>query len=110
MASAVRSAAREEGVELEDAELAERGSLHLGDQRRQVQVRPCRPRVLDQVGEQDVLAAGERVGLRCPTIRPSKPADEALDLVASVSASSAQSGARGASRQVDGTPAVDPGV
>ena len=54
---------REELVDLEDAELAERRRLDLADQRAEVEIAPGAPRVLDEVREQHVLAARERVGL-----------------------------------------------
>ena len=63
IANFVRSAGREELLELEHAELADRRLLDLADQRRQVEGDALRPRRLDQVGEQDVLLARQRVGL-----------------------------------------------
>jgi hypothetical protein len=54
---------REERVHLEDSELAERRRLDLSDQGPDVEALARAPRVLDQVGEQHVLAARERVGL-----------------------------------------------
>ena len=54
---------REELVDLEDAELADRRRLDLADQGPEVEVAAGAPRVLDQVREQHVLAARERVGL-----------------------------------------------
>ena len=61
-ASSVRSFGREEGVDLEDAELAERRGLDLADQRAEIEVAAGTPGVLDQVREEHVLAARERVG------------------------------------------------
>ena len=71
---------REELVELEDAELAERGRLDLGDERPEVEVSSGAPRVLDEVREQHVLAARERVGLDAD--EPEEARHRALDLVA----------------------------
>ena len=54
---------REERVHLEDAELADRRRLDLAEQGAEVEALARAPRMLDQVGEQHVLAARERVGL-----------------------------------------------
>src|SRR4029079_7599985 len=53
----------EELVDLEDAELADRRCLYLPDQCAEVEIAAGAPCVLDQVREQHVLTAGERVGL-----------------------------------------------
>ena len=70
----------EELVELEHAELADRRLLDHADERRQVERGARRPRVLDQVGEQDVLAARQRVGVDADEAE--QPRGVALDLVA----------------------------
>ena len=71
---------REERVDLEDAELAERGSLDLADQGAEVEVAPGPPGVLDQVREQHVLAARQRIG--GDPDEPEQARHRALDLVA----------------------------
>ena len=71
---------REELVELEHAELADRRLLDHADERRQVEAAPAGPRVVDEVGQQDVLAARQRVGVDADEAE--QPGDEALDLVA----------------------------
>ena len=71
---------REELVELEHAELADRRLLDHPDERRQVERRAGRPRVLDEVGQQDVLAAGQRVGVDADEAE--QAGHVALDLVA----------------------------
>ena len=71
---------REELVELEDAELAERGRLDLADQGSQVEIAPGAPGVLDEVREQDVLPARERVGLDADEREEAR--HRSLDLVA----------------------------
>ena len=71
---------REELIELEDAELAERGRLDLGDERPEVEVAAGAPRVLDEVREQDVLAACKRV--RLDAYESEEARHRALDLVA----------------------------
>ena len=53
---------REEGVDLEDAELSEWWGLDLADERAEIEVAPGTPCVLQQVREEDVLTARERVG------------------------------------------------
>ena len=71
---------REELVELEHAELADRRGLHPADERRQVGAEALAPRVVDQVGQQDVLAARQRVGVDADEAE--QAADEPVDLVA----------------------------
>ena len=71
---------REELVDLEDAQLAERRRLDLADQRAEVEVAARAPRVLDEVREQDVLAARERV--RGDPDEREQARHGALDLVA----------------------------
>jgi len=70
----------EERVDLEHAELAERGRLDLADQRAEVEVAAGPPGVLDQVREEDVLRL-ESGSAATPT-RPSRLVTVALDLVA----------------------------
>ena len=60
-------------------ELAHRRGLDLADQRREVEVAPCPPGVLDQVREQHVLPARERVGLDAD--QPEQARHDTLDLV-----------------------------
>ncbi len=71
---------REELVDLEDAQLADRRRLDLADQRAEVEVPARTPGVLDQVREEDVLATRERVG-GDPDERE-EAGHRALDLVA----------------------------
>ena len=71
---------RQESVDLEDAELAQRRLLDLPDQRAEVEVGAGAPVVLEQVGEEDVLAAAERVGLDSDQAEQAR--DRPLDLVA----------------------------
>ena len=54
---------RHERIDVEDTELPHRRRLDLADQRRQVEIPPGAPVVLDQVRDQHVLAAPERVGV-----------------------------------------------
>jgi hypothetical protein len=54
---------RIEGVELVHPELAEGRVLHLADEARKVDARPGGPGMVDEVGEQDVLLARQRVGV-----------------------------------------------
>ena len=53
----------EEGVDVEHAEFADRGAVDLRQQRLEVEVLAGCPGPLDQVGDQDVLAARQRVGV-----------------------------------------------
>ena len=71
---------REELVEVEHAELAQRRGLDQADQRGQVEAGAAAPGVVDQVGQQDVLAAGQRVGVDADEAE--QATDEAVDLVA----------------------------
>ena len=71
---------REELVELEHAELADRRLLDHADERRQVEAAAGRPLVEDEVRQQDVLAARQRIGLDAD--QAEQAGDEALDLVA----------------------------
>ena len=71
---------REELVDLEDTELPDRRRLDLGDQRAEVEVASGTPGVLDQVGEQHVLAAREWVGVDPDELQEAR--HRALDLVA----------------------------
>ena len=71
---------REELVRLEHTQLADRRVHHHADQRRQVQVAAGFPLVVDEVAEEDVLPAGQRVGVDAD--QAEQAADEALDLVA----------------------------
>ncbi len=70
----------QEGVDLEDAELAQRRLLDLPDQGAEVEVGAGAPVVLEQVREEDVLAAAERVGLDPDQAEQAR--NGALDLVA----------------------------
>ena len=70
---------REEVVDLEHAQLADLWRDDLADQARQVEVPTLGPGVVDEVGQQDVLAAGERVGRDAD--QPEEAGHEALDLV-----------------------------
>ena len=101
---------REEGVDLEDAELAERRRLHLADQRPEVEALPGAPGVLDQVREQHVLAARERVG--CDADEPEQARHRALDLVPQRLRLGVPRELRRGSEPItfSGTPADEPGV
>ena len=70
---------REELVELEHAQLLQRWLLDLADERRQVERLLVGPGVLDEVGQQDVLAARQRVGGDADEAE--QAGHEALDLV-----------------------------
>ena len=52
-----------EGLELEDADALDRRLLDLVDQAREVEVAPFAPGALDEVREQDVLTALDRIGV-----------------------------------------------
>ena len=71
---------RQERVDLEDAELAQRRLLDLSDQRAEIEVGSGPPVVLEQVRQEDVLAAAERVGLDPDQAEQAR--DRAFDLVA----------------------------
>ena len=71
---------RQERVDLEDAELAQRRLLDLPDQGAEIEIGAGAPVVLEQVREEDVLAAAERVGL--DPDQAEQAGDGALDLVA----------------------------
>ena len=79
-ASAMRSFGGKNVSTSKHAELAHRRGLDLADQRREVEVAPCPPGVLDQVREQHELPARERVGLDAD--QPEQARHGALDLVA----------------------------
>jgi hypothetical protein len=53
---------RVELIELEHPELTDRWLLHQADQRGEIQGATVAPRVIDEVGEQDVLPARQRIG------------------------------------------------
>ncbi len=57
---------REEGVQVEHAELAQRRLQHLADERREVEAASLAPRRLDEVGQEDELAARPEDRRRCP--------------------------------------------
>ena len=99
---------REERVDLEDAELAERRRLDLADQ--EPRSRSTRaPRILDQVREQDVLAARERV--RGDTDESEQARHGALDLVAEgLGSVSHELGRSQRADDVERDPASEPGV
>ncbi len=71
---------REERIELEHAELAERGRLDLADQPAEIEVSPAAPSMLDEVREKHVLATRERFGLESDEAEEAR--HRALDLVA----------------------------
>ena len=71
---------RQERVDLEHAELAQRRLLNLPDQRAEVEIGARAPVVLQQVREEDVLAAAERVGLDPDEVQQAR--DRAFDLAA----------------------------
>ena len=70
---------RHEGVDLEDAELAQRWLLNLSDQGAEIEIGSRAPVVLEQIREEDVLAAADRVGLDPDQAEQAR--DGALDLV-----------------------------
>ena len=74
-----RSFRWEELIELEHAQLLERWPLDVADERRQVDRLLIGPRVLDEVGQQDVLPARQRVGGHPDEAE--QAGNEALDLV-----------------------------
>ncbi len=71
---------REESVEFEDAQLAHRWVLHLGDEALQIEGATLPPRSLDDGGQQDVLRAGDGIGVDAG--EDEERGHEALDLVA----------------------------
>ncbi len=70
---------REEALELDDAELAHRGFLDLGDEAAEIEVATRRPGGLEQVRQEDVLAPTDRVAL--DTDQAEQARCEAVDLV-----------------------------
>ena len=85
------------------------GCLHLADQRRQVERLALLPTRLDQVGQQDVLAARQRVGV------DADQAEQARHVArrsrrATISTSLMSAGACSEPTMFSGTPAVEPGV
>ena len=62
-ASSVRSFAGIEALEVEDADLVERRLLHGLDQRREVEALAVAPGRVEQRGQQDELAAADRIGI-----------------------------------------------
>ena len=69
----------EERVELEDAELPQWGPLDVADQGAEIEIAACPPGVLDEIGEQHVLAARQRIG--GDPDEPEEARHRALDLV-----------------------------
>src|SRR5205085_11136640 len=70
---------REERVEIDDAELAQRGLLYLRDQRSQIEIGAHVPCVGNKVGQQDVFAAREWIAVDVDEIEEAR--HETIDLV-----------------------------
>ena len=67
--SAKRSLAGIERLQVQHADLVTGGVWIALDERGQVQILALLPGVIEDGGEQDVLAALDRIGLRCPAGR-----------------------------------------
>ena len=80
IASAIRSSGGKNWSSSNTPSLRIGGLPIMSDERREVERPPLAPRMCDQVRQQDVLAAGQRIGV--DPHQPEQPGDVALDLVA----------------------------